>query len=175
MQMYGARNIPRCGMEAGCPSTMSTGCSTAGRLLRSILRFGWFTQVTTPLMIGMTLGECNEGKALLRPRSIVERPIGLPTVRRARIPRRAVPLIRAAYSRSNPRRLLRREIDALHEHDLAAVVPHNVVAVQPVAVLVEVVGAFQALVALDRQDRAAHRFGLGAVGVADRQRENLHR
>jgi hypothetical protein len=45
------------------------------------------------------------------------------------------------------------EVDMLDERNLAVIVFDDVVAVEPIAVLIEIVGALGALVALDAQDR----------------------
>ena len=69
-----------------------------------------------------------------------------------------------------PRRCLLVEVDVLNEHDLAVVVFDDVVAVEPVAVLIEIVGALGADVALDAQDRLANLLRLNTLSVFDRER-----
>src|SRR3954468_1359316 len=64
------------------------------------------------------------------------------------------------------------EVDPLREGDVALVVLHDVVAVQPVAVLVEIVLALGALMPLDRQDRLADRLRVGAAGLVDGERQH---
>jgi len=66
---------------------------------------------------------------------------------------------RASYGGSAaahcPRRCLLVEVDVLDERDLTVIVLDDVVAVEPVAVLIEIVGALDARVVLDAQDRIA--------------------
>ena len=65
------------------------------------------------------------------------------------------------------------EVDMLDEHDLAVIVLDHVVAVEPVAVLIEIVGALDARVALDTQDRLADLLRLKTLSVVDRERQNM--
>src|SRR5262245_40685663 len=67
------------------------------------------------------------------------------------------------------------ELDVLVENDAAVVVAHDVVAVQAVAVRVEVVSAFGAGEALGGEDRLADRLGVEALCGVDRAREDGHR
>ena len=62
------------------------------------------------------------------------------------------------------------EVDMLDEYDLAVVVFDNVVAAEPVAVLIEIVGALDARVVLDAQDRIADLLRLKTLSVVDRER-----
>jgi hypothetical protein len=62
------------------------------------------------------------------------------------------------------------EVDVFDEHDLAVIVFDDVVAVEPIAVLIEIVGALGADVALDAQDRLANLLRLKALSVVDRER-----
>ena len=59
--------------------------------------------------------------------------------------------------------------------DLTVIVLNNIVAVQSVAVPVEVVGAFGTRVALHVQDRLADLLGLEALGVVDGERQHMNR
>jgi hypothetical protein len=54
----------------------------------------------------------------------------------------------------------------LDEHDLAVIVFDDVVAAEPIAVLIEIVGALGARVALDAQDRLADFLRLKTLSVA---------
>ena len=67
------------------------------------------------------------------------------------------------------------EVDVLDEHDLAVIVFDDVVAVEPIAVLIEIVGALGARVALDAQDRLADLLRLKTLSVVDRERQNMNR
>ena len=58
----------------------------------------------------------------------------------------------------------------LDEHDLAVIVFDDVVAAEPIAVLIEIVGALGARVALDAQDRLADLLRLKTLSVVDRER-----
>ena len=69
-----------------------------------------------------------------------------------------------------PRRCLLVEVDVLNEHDLTVIVLDDVVAVEPVAVLIEIVGALNARVVLDAQDRIADLLRLKTLSVVDRER-----
>ncbi len=62
------------------------------------------------------------------------------------------------------------EVDMLDEHDLAVIVFDDVVAAEPIAVLIEIVGALDARVALDAQDRLADLLRLKTLSVVDRER-----
>jgi len=62
------------------------------------------------------------------------------------------------------------EVDMLDEHDLAVIVFDDVVAAEPIAVLIEIVGALGARVALDAQDRLADFLRLKTLSVVDRER-----
>src|SRR5262249_13502055 len=64
------------------------------------------------------------------------------------------------------------EIDVLVVDDIALVVSHDVVAVQAVAVLVEIVFAFGAGVFLRGQDRLADLAGIGSARLVDGRRED---
>src|SRR5215471_1390909 len=55
------------------------------------------------------------------------------------------------------------EVDMLDEHDLAVIVFDEVVAVEPIAILIEIVGALGARVALDAQDRLSDLLRLKAL------------
>ena len=81
---------------------------------------------------------------------------------------------RASYGGSAaahcPRRCLLVEVDVLDEHDLAVVVFDDVVAAEPIAVLIEIVGALDARVVLDAQDRIADLLRLKTLSVVDRER-----
>ena len=67
------------------------------------------------------------------------------------------------------------EFDVLVEDDLALLVAHDVVAVQAVAVLVEIVFALGALVALRGEDRVADFVRIGRAGLVDRGAEHADR
>ena len=62
------------------------------------------------------------------------------------------------------------EVDMLDEYNLAVVVFDNVVAAEPIAVLIEIVGALGARVALHAQDRLADLLRLKTFSVVDRER-----
>ena len=62
------------------------------------------------------------------------------------------------------------EVDMLDEHDLAVIVFDDVVAAEPIAVLIEIVGALDARVALDAQDRLADLLRLKTLSVIDHER-----
>ncbi|BAQ46434.1 tungsten-containing formylmethanofurandehydrogenase, subunit B [Methylobacterium aquaticum] len=66
------------------------------------------------------------------------------------------------------------EVDALVEDDVALVVAHHVVAVQAVAVLIEVVGALGALVPADGEECLADRLRVGLAGGVDGLRQHRH-
>jgi len=57
------------------------------------------------------------------------------------------------------------EIDALFDDDIASAVLDDVVAVQTIAVGVEIVGSFNALVILDGKQGLANFFGIGAAAA----------
>ena len=61
----------------------------------------------------------------------------------------------------------------LVEHDGAVIVLDDVVAVEPVAVLVEIVRALGALISLHREDRLTNFLRLETPGTADRAREDV--
>src|SRR5260221_14652943 len=60
------------------------------------------------------------------------------------------------------------EVDMLDEHDLAVIVFDDVVAAEPIAVLIEIVGTLGAGVALDAQDRLADLLSLKTLTVVAR-------
>jgi hypothetical protein len=62
------------------------------------------------------------------------------------------------------------EVDMLDEHDLTVIVLHDVVAVKPIALLIEFVGALDARVVLEAQDRLADLLRLKTLSVVDRER-----
>ncbi len=62
------------------------------------------------------------------------------------------------------------EVDMLDEHYLAVIIFDDVVPPEPIAVLIEIVGALGADVALDAQDRLANLLRLKALSVVDRER-----
>src|SRR6201982_1992887 len=66
------------------------------------------------------------------------------------------------------------EVDMFDEHDLAVLVFDDVVAAEPIAVLIEIVGALGARVALDAQDRLADLLRLKTLSVVDRERKNMN-
>src|SRR6516162_96078 len=66
------------------------------------------------------------------------------------------------------------EVDMLDEHDLAVIVFDDVVAVEPIAVLIEIVGALNARVVLDAQNRLADLLRLKTLSVVDRERKNMN-
>jgi len=68
-----------------------------------------------------------------------------------------------------PRRCLLVEVDVLNEHDLTVIVLDDVVAVKSIAVLIEIVGALDARVVLDAQDRIADLLRLKTLSVVDRE------
>ena len=65
------------------------------------------------------------------------------------------------------------EVDMLDEHDLAVIVFDGVVAAEPIAVLIEIVGALNARVVLDAQDRLADLLRLKTLSVVDREGQNM--
>ena len=67
------------------------------------------------------------------------------------------------------------EGDTLDEHHLAVIVLDGVVAVESVAVLIEVVDAIGALVALHAQDRPTDLLRPRTLSVVDREREKVNR
>ena len=85
---------------------------------------------------------------------------------------------RASYGGSAaarcPRRCLVAEVDMLDEHDLTVIILDDVVAVEPIAVLIEIVGALNARVVLDAQDRLADLLRLKTLSVVDRERQNMN-
>src|SRR5215471_15725866 len=66
------------------------------------------------------------------------------------------------------------EVDMLDEHDLAVIVLDDVVAVEPIAVLIEIVGALNARVVLDAQDRLSDLLRLKTLSVVDREGQNMN-
>src|SRR5580704_6122416 len=72
-------------------------------------------------------------------------------------------------------RTLVAEVDMLDEHDLAVIVFDNVVAVQPIAVLIKIIDAFGTRVAFDTQARLPDFRGFKTFGVIDRDRHNVNR
>ena len=62
------------------------------------------------------------------------------------------------------------EVDMFDEHDLAVIVFDDVVPAEPIAVLIEIVGALDARVTLDAQDRLADLLRLKTLSVVDRER-----
>jgi hypothetical protein len=78
---------------------------------------------------------------------------------------RSTPLPRGDLVGRRTENSLDREINSLDEHDLSALILHHVVAVHAVAPGVELVRTFEALVALDGEDRLAEGLGLGAIRV----------
>ncbi len=106
-----------------------------------------------------------------------DRPGGAP-----RVPRSLIACTDPNYSLGNPQFcvltfvaliggfLLLAEVDMLNEHDLAVIVFDDVVAVEPIAVLIEIVGALGARVALHAQDRLADLLRLKTLSVVDRER-----
>src|ERR1700676_202516 len=70
-------------------------------------------------------------------------------------------------SRGRPAAVLAAGFDMLVENDIALFVPHDVVAVKPVAVLVEIIFALGAREFPDSQDRFADLAGVGRIGRLD--------
>src|SRR5215469_9827329 len=66
------------------------------------------------------------------------------------------------------------EVDMLDEHDLAVIVLDDVVAVEPIAVLVKVVRTFRTRVVLDAQDRLSDLLRLKTLSVVDSERKNMN-
>src|SRR5215470_14929465 len=66
------------------------------------------------------------------------------------------------------------EVDMLDEHDLAVIVFDDVVAVEPIAILVKIVSALGARVVLDTQDRLTDLLRLKTLSVVDRERQNMN-
>ena len=66
------------------------------------------------------------------------------------------------------------EVDVLDEHDLAVIVFDDVVAVEPIAILIEVIDAFGTLVALHAQNCLTDLLRLKTVSVVDRERQNMN-
>src|SRR4030088_1081313 len=64
------------------------------------------------------------------------------------------------------------EVDVLVVNDRPLLVPHDVIAVQTVAVLVEIVLAFGARGLLGGQERLADFAGVGRAGLVDRRRQD---
>src|SRR5450631_2184092 len=60
------------------------------------------------------------------------------------------------------------KVDALFDDDIAIAVLDNVVAVQPVAIGIEIVGSLDAAIGLDRHQGLANLFGRGVSGGGDR-------
>src|SRR6516164_3216361 len=100
----------------------------------------------------------------------------LPTPRPVKRSWRAIPIGIVAGQRlpTLPANFLLSEVDILDEHDLAVLVFDDVVAVEPIAVLIEIVGALDARVALDAQDRLADLLRLKTLSVVDRERKNTN-
>ena len=73
-----------------------------------------------------------------------------------------------------PANFLLAEVDMLDEYDLAVIVLDDVVAVEPIPILIEIVGALGARVALDAQDRLSDLLRLKALSVVDRERKNMN-
>ena len=73
-----------------------------------------------------------------------------------------------------PANFLLAEVDMLDEHDLAVLVFDDVVAVEAIAVLIEIVGALDTRVVLDAQDRLADLLRLETLSVVDRERQNMN-
>ena len=73
-----------------------------------------------------------------------------------------------------PANFLLVEVDVLDEHDLAVIVFDDVVAAEPIAVLIEIVGALNARVVLDVQDRLADLLRLKTLSVVDCERQNMN-
>ena len=73
-----------------------------------------------------------------------------------------------------PANFLLAEVDMLDEHDLAVIVFDDVVAAEPIAVLIEIVGTLNAWVVLDAQDRLADLLRLKALSVVDRESQNMN-
>src|SRR5271166_7213080 len=88
-------------------------------------------------------------------------PIGI-----ARAAGQGMPLLRADS--------LFAKVDMLDEHDLAVIVFDDVIAAEPIAVRIEIVGALGARVALDAQDRLADLLRLKTLSVVDRERQNMN-
>src|SRR6516225_7113854 len=88
----------------------------------------------------------------------------------------SIGIARAADQRlpTPPQVSLLAEVDMLDEHDLAVIVLDDVVAVEPIAVLIEIVGALSARVVLDTQDRLADLLRLKTLSVVDRERQNMN-
>src|SRR6516162_267327 len=66
------------------------------------------------------------------------------------------------------------EVDMLDEHDLTVIVFDDVVAVEPISILIEIVGALNARVVLDAQDRLSDLLRLKTFSVLDRERQNMN-
>src|SRR6516164_1761100 len=101
----------------------------------------------------------------------------LPTPRPVKRSWRAMPIYIVADQRlpHPPRKFpLVAEVDMLDEHDLTVIVFDDVVAAEPIAVLIEIVGALGARVALDAQDPLADLLRLKTLGVIDRERKNMN-
>ena len=67
------------------------------------------------------------------------------------------------------------EVDMFEKHRGAVVDPDDIIAVQPVAVLVEIVDAFGAVIPFRRQDRLPQLLGLEALGFGHRAGQHAHR
>src|SRR6267142_1374036 len=83
-----------------------------------------------------------------------------------------MPIVRSAR---RPVRASVVELDVFFENDRAVVVAHDVVAVQAVAVLVEVESAFGARETFCAKDCLTDRFRIRALGLVYRAREQRHR
>src|SRR6516164_4338711 len=87
----------------------------------------------------------------------------------------SIGIARAADQRLPPAQVsLLAEVDMLDEHDLAVIVFDDVVAAEPIAVLIEIVGTLNAWVVLDAQDRLADLLWLKALSVVDRESQNMN-
>jgi hypothetical protein len=62
------------------------------------------------------------------------------------------------------------EVDVLDEHYLAVIIFDDVVAAEPIAVLIEIVGAFGTLVALHAQNCLTDLLRINTLSVFDRER-----
>src|SRR5260370_3116928 len=79
---------------------------------------------------------------------------------------------RAPFARREPATRSIVEVDMLVVDDRPLLVPHDVVAVQTVAVLVEIIFAFCASGFLGGKDRLADFSGIGRAGLFDRRRQD---
>jgi len=67
------------------------------------------------------------------------------------------------------------EVDVSVEHDLAVNILDDVVAVEPIAVLIKIVGTLCTRVALHAQDCLADLLRIQALGVVDGERKQVNR